>query len=135
MNLRALIAVAMASGLLPAHALPPGPPQGAIQFTVNNEVPPRSLDPARMSSAAERRLFMALFEGLTVPDPRTGLPSPGLARSWTASADLKTYTYRLRPATWSDGKPITANDVVRSWLRALASETRTAGGGRRKGAG
>jgi oligopeptide transport system substrate-binding protein len=98
-----------------------------IEFTFNNETKPRRLDPALMGNAAGRRLFMALFEGLMVPDPKTGMPEPGLAESWTASPDLKTYTYRLRHANWSNGTAIKAQDVVDSWLRTLAPETKARG--------
>ena len=38
---------------------------------------------------------------------------PGLAESWEASNDGKTYTYTLREGLeWSDGEPLTADDVV-----------------------
>ncbi len=37
---------------------------------------------------------------------------PGLAESWTASADNRTFTLTLREATWSDGTPFTSADVV-----------------------
>jgi peptide/nickel transport system substrate-binding protein len=36
---------------------------------------------------------------------------PGLATSWSYSADGKSITYQLRPATWHDGKPFTSADV------------------------
>ena len=38
---------------------------------------------------------------------------PGLAESWTGSEDKLTWTYKLRPnMKWSDGKPLTAEDVA-----------------------
>ena len=38
---------------------------------------------------------------------------PGLAESWEASDDGLTYTYHLREGLqWSDGEPLTADDVV-----------------------
>jgi peptide/nickel transport system substrate-binding protein len=38
---------------------------------------------------------------------------PGLAESWEGSDDGKTWTYKLRPgAKWSDGKPLTSEDVA-----------------------
>lgn len=38
---------------------------------------------------------------------------PGLAQSWTTSADGLTWTFKLQPnAGWSDGKPVTAQDVI-----------------------
>jgi peptide/nickel transport system substrate-binding protein len=36
---------------------------------------------------------------------------PGLAASWSYSADGKTITYRLRTANWHDGKPFTSADA------------------------
>jgi peptide/nickel transport system substrate-binding protein len=38
---------------------------------------------------------------------------PGLAESWEGSDDGRTWTYKLRPnLKWSDGKPLTAEDVA-----------------------
>jgi len=46
---------------------------------------------------------------------------PGLAESWEASDDGLTYTYTLREGlTWSDGEPLTSDDVV--WNITTANE-------------
>ena len=38
---------------------------------------------------------------------------PGLAKSWESSDDGQTWTYKLRPnMKWSDGKPLTAEDIA-----------------------
>ena len=38
---------------------------------------------------------------------------PSYAESWTVSPDGKTYTFKLRPgAKWSDGQPLTSEDVA-----------------------
>ena len=38
---------------------------------------------------------------------------PGLAKSWEGSEDGLTWTYKLRPnMKWSDGKPLTAEDIA-----------------------
>jgi peptide/nickel transport system substrate-binding protein len=38
---------------------------------------------------------------------------PGLAKSWKSSDDERTWTYKLRPGLkWSDGKPLTSEDVA-----------------------
>lgn len=43
-------------------------------------------------------------------------PTPLLAESWTVSPDKKTFTFVLNPkATFSDGKPVTAEDVKFTW--------------------
>jgi peptide/nickel transport system substrate-binding protein len=45
---------------------------------------------------------------------------PDLATSWTASADLKTYTFKLRSdVKWHDGTPFTADDVVFTYTDIL----------------
>ncbi|MCC7271922.1 MAG: ABC transporter substrate-binding protein [Alphaproteobacteria bacterium] len=53
-----------------------------------------------------------MFEGLLTYDFRMA-PQPMLAESWEVSPDGLTYTFKLRRnATWHDGKPFTADDVV-----------------------
>jgi peptide/nickel transport system substrate-binding protein len=42
---------------------------------------------------------------------------PGLAESWEISDDGKTYTFHLTDAKFSDGSPITAEDVAFSYTR------------------
>lgn len=45
---------------------------------------------------------------------------PGLAESWEESADQRFWTYRLRPGMkWSDGVPITADDVAYTFNRII----------------
>jgi oligopeptide transport system substrate-binding protein len=63
-----------------------------------------------------------MFVGLTTEDP-TSKAVPGVAESWTVSEDGKTYTFKLRKSTWSDGTPLTANDFVFSLQRILLPET------------
>jgi oligopeptide transport system substrate-binding protein len=91
----------------------------AQDFVFNNGTEPQSLDPAQIQGVPEHRLFMALFEGLAIFNPKTSKAEPGLAESWKVSADGKTYTFKLRKAVWTDGTPITAQQVVDSWLRML----------------
>ncbi len=48
---------------------------------------------------------------------------PGLAESWEASDDGLTYTYRLREGLlWSDGEPLTADDVAYTINRSRDEE-------------
>ena len=43
---------------------------------------------------------------------------PGVAEKWTTSDDHRNWTFYLRDnARWSNGKPVTAFDFVRSWKR------------------
>jgi len=98
----------------------------AQDFVMNNGSEPQSLDPALTSGVPESRLCYSLFEGLVVNDAKTSLPVPGLSDKWTVSPDHKTYTFHIRPAKWSDGSPITAQDFVNSWLRVLEPKTAAA---------
>jgi oligopeptide transport system substrate-binding protein len=92
----------------------------------NNASEPQSLDPALTSGVPEARLCYSLFEGLVVNDPQTSKAVPGIAESWKISDDKTTYTFKLRNAKFSDGKKITAQDFVDSWLRVLDPKTAAA---------
>lgn len=93
-------------------------------IVIVNGKEPESLDPAIITGQAEMRITSSLFEGLTRQDPKTGGPIPGLAERWEISPDGRTYTFHLRTnLTWSTGEPITADDVVYSWIRALDPAT------------
>ncbi|MGV3772642.1 MAG: peptide ABC transporter substrate-binding protein [Verrucomicrobiales bacterium] len=85
---------------------------------------PETLDPGLLTGQPDGRVALSLFEGLTRYNAVTAEPEPGLAESWTISDDGKTYTFSLRPnLKWSTGEPITAGDVVFSWLRVLNPDT------------
>lgn len=78
-----------------------------------------SLDPAVQGDAASAAISAQLFESLTAFDANLKL-RPALAESWSFSADGRQITFRLRPGlTFSDGSPLRASDVVRSWLRLI----------------
>merc|ERR1712194_877770 len=52
------------------------------------------------------------------------IAEPALAESEPEiSEDGLTYTFKLRDANWSDGTPITANDFVYAWQRAIDPDT------------
>jgi oligopeptide transport system substrate-binding protein len=85
-----------------------------------NDDEPQGIDPQAVTGIPEARISMALFEGLVSKHPATLEIQPGVARSWSMSADGLTYTFHLRPdARWSNGDRVTAHDFVYSWKRAL----------------
>ena len=113
---------ALISGSLLTSDCVPREPRADI--TIINNAEPESLDPAIISGIPEFRIDIGLFEGLTRLDPKTARPIPGLAQSWDISPDGCTYTFHLRTnLLWSTGEPITAEDVVYSWLRAASPAT------------
>ena len=83
-----------------------------------------TIDPAQALNASEHRVIGALFEGLTVVDAsKPGAVLPGVAASWEAAPDGKTWTFHLRPeAKWSDGSPVTARDFACAWTRLASQE-------------
>ncbi len=78
-----------------------------------------TLDPARAYEVTNLTIFHAVYETLiNVPADDLTKLDPGLATSWDVSADGLTYTFHLREGvTFSSGNPLTADDVVFSWMR------------------
>ncbi|MFA6278573.1 MAG: peptide ABC transporter substrate-binding protein [Candidatus Paceibacterota bacterium] len=73
---------------------------------------PRFINPLLAISDADRDLSTLTYAGL-MGLSGSGDFVPVLAESYTISTDGKTYTFTLRPdAKFSDGTPVTANDVV-----------------------
>ena len=105
---------------LPAH---PASAAGPNLRYVGGE--PDTLDPAFIGSAGDVQFMLQLYAGLTRLD-EDGKPYASLAESWSVSDDGRTYTFTLRSGlTFSDGSPLDATDVRRSWLRILDPATRT----------
>lgn len=99
------------------------PDRKVLRFITGDE--PESLDPHKSTGQPEARIFMALYEGLVEYDAKDMRPRPALAERWDENRDSSEFVFHLRKnGRWSNGDPITANDVVYSFRRALAPETR-----------
>jgi microcin C transport system substrate-binding protein len=73
---------------------------------------PSSLNYYLDGSTQSAQVFGALYESLLDMDPVSAEYRPGLAEGWTISTDKRTFTFRIDPAArWSDGRPVTAQDV------------------------
>ena len=80
---------------------------------------PTTLDPAAQGDAGSAAITAQLFESLTSFDADLQV-RPALAESWQFSDGGQQVTFHLRPnLTFSDGSPLRASDVVRSWLRLI----------------
>jgi len=80
---------------------------------------PSSIDPARFGDAASAGVIAQLFETLTAFDASLTL-RPALAESWTVEDGGRRVSFQLRDGLqFSDGTPLTAADVVRSWRRLV----------------
>ena len=70
-----------------------------------------------------RLLLDATAQGLVRFDAN-GEVEPGLAERWIVIDDGRSYIFRLRDAEWSDGRPVTAGDVVAALSRVKAAGSR-----------
>jgi ABC-type transport system substrate-binding protein len=90
---------------------------------VTSDLWPKTLDPAMILDTQSLQVVNLVYSGLLMlntlnhltPDLASGMP--------LVSADHRTYTFTLRPrAAFSDGTPVTAQDVVYSISRYLSKQ-------------
>ncbi len=118
MQTLALSAMAAAVTACGPMSLPPA------DLVIVNGKEPESLDPVIINGQADGRIVSSLFEGLTRYNARTGSPEPGLAARWRISEDGREYRFYLREnLRWSDGSPLTTQDILYSWRRVLEPES------------
>ncbi|MCH9613586.1 MAG: Oligopeptide-binding protein OppA [Chlamydiia bacterium] len=91
------------------------------KLRVNLPSDPATLDPRRGADIPSSTVHFMLFEGLTrdTPDPNFHW---GVAKQVDISDDKLTYTFTLRGALWSDGRPVTAMDFEYAWKTMLAPD-------------
>ncbi len=102
-------------------------PAGAEPVVLHrgNVAEPDTLDPQKGGTTYEQYIARDLFEGLVSLDA-AGETIPGIAERWDISEDGLTYTFHLREnLVWSDGHPLTADDVVLGFRRAMDPATGT----------
>jgi len=81
-----------------------------------------SVDPQVVEDVSGAEIVRDLFEGLMNQDAEGNLV-PGVATGFTTNDDKTVYTFTLRDnAKWSNGDPVTAQDFVFAWQRAVDPE-------------
>lgn len=106
---------ATALALLPTGRRDPAGAAEPLRLTVGTLGSIGSLDPRRGDSDIAREVWKLQYPTLTSLDPKTLETAPGLAGSWSPTPSGKGWIYKLRRGlTWSDGQPVTADDVVYS---------------------
>lgn len=122
-------AVTLAQESTPAAEAPyysdtqgPAAPGGTASFLLYEE--PDTLNPLVGNTSIAQQVVTAITEGLTYNDP-DGNFQPMLAaelptlENGGVSEDLKTVTWHLKPGLlWSDGQPVTSEDIKFSWEAA-----------------
>ena len=73
---------------------------------------PKTFNPVVATDATSSSVGSMIFDGLVFSNPQTGENEPALAESWEFSADKLKLVFTLRKdLQWSDGHPLTAEDV------------------------
>ncbi|MBR1836815.1 MAG: ABC transporter substrate-binding protein [Kiritimatiellae bacterium] len=110
----------------PSRWANPDAPKGGRVVLAAGAVP-KSLNYYLENSTFAAQACSMLFESLLTRDPDSGEFAPALARSWTVSDDGLAFTFDIDPAArWSDGAPVTAEDV-RWTFAAIVSPSNATG--------
>lgn len=116
-----LLPIAALLAVLAGAVVSDGPgPKADVVFLNRGDV--NTLDVQRMSWMQDFRVAIAIYEGLVRTDvfSHEFAKVPGVAERWEVSEDGRTWTFHLRSnAKWSNGAPLTAQDFVYSWRRAM----------------
>ncbi len=87
-------------------------PQAGGRVIIGSFSDIKTLNPVLGNDATSSQMYGKIYEALVQVDPKTAEFKPALGK-WTISADGLTYSWELDAnATWSDGKPIVADDFL-----------------------
>ena len=96
--------------------------QGGVTMRVSHTQEIDTLNPFTAVFLISTQVGRLMYEYLTVNSAESSSPEPGLAESWTTSADNLTWTFKIRDAKWSDGMPITAKDAAFTYNLIMTNE-------------
>ena len=82
--------------------------------------PDVTMNPLACTDYTNRALFSLIYQGLFATD-RDYNTVPMLCKTYTRAQDMRSYTFYLENATFSDGSAVTAEDVVATYLAAKES--------------
>lgn len=126
-RLRGLAAAAAATVLVLA-AMPAtgaradgGTEENTLTIAVSQQVD--SFSPFLAQLLLTTSIHRLTYDYLTNYDPETNEPIEGLAQSWEHSDDGRTWTFDIREGEqWSDGEPLTAEDVAWTYTTMMTNE-------------
>ncbi len=82
-----------------------------------------TFNPTVSNTATENELVSLCFSGLVTYDNHKWEMGPALAHKWEVSDDYLTWTFHMRKGLkWSDGAPLTAHDVVFTFMDVLFND-------------
>lgn len=117
-----------ATGFSIGHAVAQQPQRGGhLKLGIGGGASADTLDPALASATVAFTIAHTWGDTLVESHSETGAAMPGLAESWSPSADAKVWTFKIRQGvTFHDGKPLTVADVVAT-LKRHSDETSQSG--------
>ena len=114
-----LTASAMVAGLMGTSTAVMAVEESTSDLNIMLETPVESLDPQQATDGTSFEVIADYTDGLMQMDA-DGQAVPAIAESYDVSEDGLTYTFHLREdANWSNGDPVTAQDFVFAWQRAV----------------
>ncbi|MEI6727143.1 MAG: ABC transporter substrate-binding protein, partial [Actinomycetes bacterium] len=97
----------------PASITPPSPETGKTVLHIGWTTDVDSMNPFVGYAAQAYRVYSLNYDMLLTYNASNLQPGPGLATSWSHSADGKTWIFKLRQGVkWQDGEAFTSRDVV-----------------------
>lgn len=99
-------------------------PTDKVTFVVGTTDDITTANPfAAATTSTDYEMLFLTYDMLQNYDPATLAAAPGVAESYTASEDGKTYTFKIRSnQNWSDGEPVTAKDVAFTYNFIMQNE-------------
>jgi peptide/nickel transport system substrate-binding protein len=101
------------------HPKPPGaeisnsePGEFGGLFILASAMEPKTFNFLVPGDAGTAQVTGLLFNGLTKRDPISNRTVGDLAQRWEVNEDGLSYIFYLREINWSDGEPLTADDVI-----------------------
>ncbi len=108
----------LASLVLPQAAFAQQGGRRVLVIASNQDIP--NFDPHIATGYSASFLLRNVYDSLVRVEQNPPRAVPSLATSWTVSPDGRTYTFKLNGAArFHNGKPVTADDVVYSFKRAV----------------
>jgi peptide/nickel transport system substrate-binding protein len=97
--------------------------QGPIHVSVIGGAP-TLVDPNRKAPDPSQRVLLGAIAETLVTYDEDGQIGPALAQRWIVTSDGLSAIFRLRPATWPNGKNVTSEDVARRARAMIAPNGR-----------
>jgi len=92
------------------------------EMTIAWGAEPPSLDPGLATDTTSSNVLLNIMDPLVKLGPAPDLaPQPGLAKSWDVKGNVVTFHLR-HDARWTNGDPVTAQDLEYSWKRTVSPE-------------